>query len=290
MDALRTSGCKVLALADGIEQLYAGTLPQRSVALTFDDGCYDFYRRAHPVLQEFGFPVTVYFTTYYSCFNRPVFDIMCSYLLWKGRGRRLEWPEVLGKGLTGALPESRMKAFARARGFSGLEKDALLADLASRLDIDYQSLCEKRLLHLMTPAESEEMARAGVDFQLHTHRHRVSIHRDTFLREIEDNRRRIDGISNGRAAHFCYPGGFHLPEFPGWLREAGVRSATTCELGLAAPDSDVMLLPRLVDTSTLTPAEFTAWLSGVASLLPHRPHVMSEGQLMDEVPVARTGA
>jgi len=134
----------------------------------------------------------------------------------------------------------------------------------------------------MTQAEAEEMAKAGVEIQLHTHRHRVSSRRDSFLKEIEDNRRRIAAISSGRAEHFCYPGGFHLPEFPGWLKEAGVRSATTCEAGLAARDSEVMLLPRLVDTSTLTPEEFTGWLSGLASMLPHRLHVMSGGQLMEE--------
>jgi hypothetical protein len=43
-----------------------------------------------------------------------------------------------------------------------------------------------------------------------------------------------------------------------------------------------LLLSRLVDTSGLTQLEFYSWLSGLASLLPHRPHVMSEGQLMEE--------
>jgi peptidoglycan/xylan/chitin deacetylase (PgdA/CDA1 family) len=296
MAALQASDCNVLRLEEGIERLYAGTLPPRSVALTFDDGCYDFYRQAYPILLEYRFPVTVYLTTYYSYFNRPVFDIMCSYLLWKGRGRRLDWPAVLGETWASMLDDAgreladaRIKEFARARRLSAPQKDELLAALASRLEISYESVCKKRLLHLMTPAESEEMAAAGVDIQLHTHRHRVSTQREKFLMEIEDNRRRITEISGHRAAHFCYPGGFHLPEFPEWLREAEVKSATTCEAGLAAPDSEVMRLPRLVDTSTLTMTEFTAWLSGIASLLPRRQHVMSEGQLLEEVPETGIG-
>src|SRR5438445_1069184 len=123
---------------------------------------------------------------------------MCSYLLWKGRGRRLDWPAVLGETWTGTLDDAgreladaRIKEFARARRLSAPQKDELLAALASRLEISYESVCKKRLLHLMTPAESEEMAAAGVDIQLHTHRHRVSIQREKFLMEIEDNRQRI---------------------------------------------------------------------------------------------------
>jgi len=46
---------------------------------------YDFYRQACPLLAEFGFPATVYVSTYYVDFNRPVYDTMVSYLLWKGR-------------------------------------------------------------------------------------------------------------------------------------------------------------------------------------------------------------
>ncbi|HTA68089.1 MAG TPA: polysaccharide deacetylase family protein [Bryobacteraceae bacterium] len=285
--ALQERRCNVLPLGEALERLYAGTLPPRAVTITFDDGMHDFHQAAYPLLREFGYPATVYLTTYYSDFNRPVFDVMCSYLLWKGRGRRLEWPEITGEAITlddagrGAADRS-IKAFGRRQNLSGRQKDELLATLASKLAIDYEALCDKRILHVMTPGEAAEMARQGVVIELHTHRHRVSTDREKFEREIIDNRTRIAAVSSGEARHFCYPGGFHLPEFPGWLRELNVTSATTCQPGIASRGSDPMLLSRLVDTSGLTELEFYSWLSGLASLLPHRPHVMSEGQLMEE--------
>lgn len=279
--------CSVLPLEEAVERLYRGDLPERAVALTFDDGAYDFYKAAHPIVREFGFPVTVYLTTYYSRFNRPVFDVMCSYLLWKARGERLEWPEVLagerlldGAGCQAAGRE--LKKHASERRLSGREKDELLAALAARLHIDYEGLCRERILHLMTPAEARELAIAGVDVQLHTHRHRVSQRRDLFEREIEENRRWIAEITSRPARHFCYPGGFHLPEFLPWLRDLDVKSATTCEPGLGARKTDPLLLPRLVDTTHLTGVEFRSWLSGAASFLPKRPHLMSEGQLLED--------
>jgi len=285
--ALRNRRCNLLPLGEAVQRLYAGTLPERALTITFDDGMHDFHQRAYPLLHEFGYPVTVYLTTYYSEFNRPVFDVMCSYLLWKGRGRRLDWPKIIEDPVTlddagRDVADRRIKPFASRHGLSGRQKDELMATLAGKLAIDYEGLCKKRILHVMNPGEAAEMARAGVAIELHTHRHRVSNRREKFQQEIQDNRERIAALSSGDTRHFCYPGGFHLPEFPGWLREINVVSATTCQAGFVSRTSDPMLLSRLVDTSGLTETEFHSWLSGLASFLPHRPHVMSEGQLMEE--------
>ena len=71
-------------------------LPPRSLAITFDDGGYDFYAAGFPIIKRFGFPVTVYQTTYYGDYQEPIFNLVCSYLLWKGRDRILQNPKELG--------------------------------------------------------------------------------------------------------------------------------------------------------------------------------------------------
>src|SRR5437870_6210867 len=94
---IKQSGCTVLPLDEAVTGLYANDLPERSVAITFDDGTQDFYDLAFPLLKEFGFPVTVYLSTFYSNFNRPVFDIMCAYLLWRARAKSLDLKRLIGR-------------------------------------------------------------------------------------------------------------------------------------------------------------------------------------------------
>jgi peptidoglycan/xylan/chitin deacetylase (PgdA/CDA1 family) len=279
LEILRDSDCNVLPLGEGLDRLYAGTLPPRSVVLTFDDGTYDFYKHGYPLLREFQMPATVYLTTYYCDYNRPVFDVMCSYLLWKARRQELVWPEVVGENPNA---DAAIRSFAKKQKLSGKQKDELLITLAEKLQLDYETICAKRILHIMTAEEAAEVSRGGIDLQLHTHRHKVSIHEANVRREIDDNRSRLVAITGEKPRHFCYPGGVYLPEFPGWLKQWDVISATTCSAGLASRASDRMLLPRLIDVTPMSSDEFSAWLSGIGSLLPRRSHPTAEGQFMDE--------
>jgi len=278
MELLRDSKCNVLPLGEAIRSLYAQDLPERSVALTFDDGNFDFYKEAQPILREFGFPVTVYLTTFYSHYPKPVFDVICSYLLWKGRDAKLDLSDITGQDRTVDLSDERVRAttadalrkFARDHGLSAEEKDSMAASMAAKLKVDYTSLCAKRLLHVLSSDEVSSLATEGVDIQLHTHRHRMPRDRSLFLREINDNRQSVGEMTGKSTSHFCYPSGVYDQSFLPWLEEAGIVSATTCDVGFATRQSHPLLLPRLLDSSGLSDIEFEGWLTGVSAALPSR--------------------
>ena len=83
LDLLADEGYTIVSLAEGLARLRAGTLPPRAVAITVDDGNYDFYAVGYPVFKRRGVPVTLYVSTYHVLDRRPVFDVTCRYLLWK---------------------------------------------------------------------------------------------------------------------------------------------------------------------------------------------------------------
>jgi hypothetical protein len=277
LETLARLGYKVLPLGDAVRMLGEGTLPPKSVVITFDDGFYDFHLFAYPLLRKFGFPATVYQTTYYSDLPYPIYNLVMWYLFWRGRERKFNGaPYGVPQEFDLATDANRMRAaeafreLARRQRLTIEQKDELAERVAAELGIDYAEIRRLRMLQLMTSAEVQEIAAGGIDVQLHTHRHRTPVDEKLFTREIRDNRQWISDKLAKPAAHFCYPSGVHHPEFLPWLREEKVLSATTCDYGIASRENEPLLLPRLLDSMNVTDQDFEGWLSGIGALLPHR--------------------
>ena len=276
--SLKKGNFSVLPLGEGLQRLQSGTLPPRSVVITFDDGTYDFYRQAYPLLKTYGFPATVYQTTYYSSLQLPVFNLICSYMLWKRAH------EVIADGASVGMPgpldprteDGRMSVVRQLlekterEDKSGVQKDEIAAQLARLLKIDYHDLKRKRILQLMNATELQEIAQNGIDLQLHTHRHRTPDDEALFRREIQENRSIVQKFAAEQPLHFCYPSGMYRKSFLPWLRNENVVSATTCDTGLAERTSERLLLPRYIDHQRRAQVEFESWTSGVGDLLAMR--------------------
>lgn len=54
---------RVIPLTQALDEINAGKLLRRTVVITFDDGYYDNYEHALPVLRELGLPATVFVTS-----------------------------------------------------------------------------------------------------------------------------------------------------------------------------------------------------------------------------------
>lgn len=278
LEILKQGSYRVLSLSEGLDRLAEGSLPPRSVVLTFDDGMVNFRSHAIPMLHEYGFPATVYLRTDYCDYRRPVFPPVCPYMLWKKRDSIVPANPKLGwlKAQNLRTQEGRSRALFNIQRIddegklSAGERDAIVAELARHMGIDYSAFLDSQIMQIMSPEDVREIAREGIDVELHTHTHRLITtlgQSDGLEAEVRENQRRIFQLTGRNPVHFCYPSGKYSLESLPALRQLGIVTATTCDPDLVAKSSNPLLLPRYIDTDVRSEIEFEAWLCGVGSLL-----------------------
>jgi peptidoglycan/xylan/chitin deacetylase (PgdA/CDA1 family) len=265
---LAQDGYHVLPLDEALKRLWANELPSRSVVITFDDGFYDFSLHAAPALEEFGFPATLYLTTYYVDHPFPVFNLIVSYMLWKSCGPN----RCSGDGLALTNPAEVKSALGRITqkadndGATSAQRDEIARSVAEDLDIDYDAILRRRLLQLVRPDEVRTIIKSGrITIESHTHRHRTPPNLDLMIQELKDNQNRIQQLTGRRPSHFCYPSGVFRSEYFPVLERQGFESATSCEIRIASAKDHRFLIPRLLDHADLTNEDYRSWLTGAHS-------------------------
>ena len=280
LDYLTEAGYPVIGLDEAIERFETGCLPQGATVITFDDGFKDFRYQALPELTRRNLPATLYVTTYHAVKQTPVFRLIVDYMFWLSTASSIDLTQV------SALPADyldevgrqhdilgdarhalswRLVRFAETR-LSESERVLLARQVGHALGVDFDAIRETGMFGIVDETEMRDMARAGVDIQLHTHRHVLPDDAAGLNREIADNRTVLEPLA-GPQRHFCYPSGIWAAGQLPMLRAAGVVSATTCDIGMNPPDQDPLILRRFLDGQQVTQIRFEAEMSGFCDLL-----------------------
>jgi peptidoglycan/xylan/chitin deacetylase (PgdA/CDA1 family) len=276
MEYLQRAKYSVIPLEEALHLLVEGKLPKDATTITIDDGWYGTYAIMMPILQSFRFPATLYLSTYYMEKETPVLNVALAYVLWKTRKKALYLNAVAPRAegvLDLSTPTGRDAAGAQllavASELDGArDRDAFLHRVCDVLDVDTEIFTQVRALCFMNEKEAAQLSAAGIDIQLHTHRHAfVGLDKDGIAREIEDNRLSASPLTSSTLVHFCYPSGQYSREQIATLRELGIESATTCEPGLCAPEMSTYELPRFLDSNLVDQLKFEAEMSGFLELV-----------------------
>jgi len=274
MEILRNGSYTVLALDDALKNLYADTMPNCSTVITIDDGWTGTASIAAPILNKLSFPSTLYVTSYYLKNRTQVFNIALAYILMIASKLHLKI-EDLAEGLHGTFDlgnaEERENCFTHiityGKTLNGAEcRQQLLDSIANRLEVS-EALNVPGLFRIMSHEDIASVLASGMDIQLHTHRHNFPCNdKCAAEREIIDNREELMKTVSGTLLHFCYPSGEYTPNHAKWLKEWGIESATTCDVGLNTAETNPYFLKRILDTDILSDIEFEAELSGFIEL------------------------
>ena len=262
----------VLPLDEALERLYAGTLPERAVTLTFDDGTQNLLTYAAPVLREFGFSAAVFLATgpmgtdellwpdrLWLAFARTTGSVMDLRMLDLGL-RSLQSPADRGEAY--ALAVEKLKNHPDSERLTLLE--TVIAELGAPADGDTGPF------RLLSWDEARALkAHSKVALYPHTVTHPIlSQCPDSKVeREIVDSCDAVERNTASAPTVFAYPNG-RAQDFDERAKSAlslrGVQWALATTSGIARRDSDPLALPRIGIGCSLSFAAFRLLVSGAA--------------------------
>lgn len=190
MARLARSRRPVLALGEAVARMAANDLPPGAVVITIDDGWASTFTHMLPILERYGFPATLYVTSWYAERDLPVMNVAADHMLAQA-----------GHGL-----HSRRAAIRRIEALPEAERLNALRALGRDAGVD-EAWLRLRQFHLMQRGELAAARARGLDLQLHTHRHiDVQSQVGRLAEEVAQNRAFLKGVSGGaEPTHFCLP-------------------------------------------------------------------------------------
>lgn len=249
-----------------------GNMPNRGVAITFDDGYANNLHNAKPLLEQYDIPATVFITTGYVGRNREYWwDELERILLQPGR-----LPKTLCLTLSDRIQEWDLGAasdYSEGEYASDREVRAWEAQPGSRLAFFY-SVWEqlrpmpeaerlKALDEITTWAHTDSVARlthrplfseelrtlaAGgvVEIGAHTVTHPfLPAYSRAFQQdEIQQSKVYLEQLLERPVTNFAYPFGHYTPKTVNLVQASGFACACSCIEETVWQQSDLFLLPR----------------------------------------------
>ncbi len=262
----------LMSLDAATEALKENKLPRNTLVITLDDGFMGTATLAHPIFAKYNAPYTLYLTTYYVNKNIQIVNLILNYALWKTKlssvtlsvdSSRIEY-SLNKKESKQELFEHMFIKIDSMQSIS--EKQVALHDFLTLLGLDASEILSRECLKLLTLDQLQFLASQNVDIQLHTHRHRFPDEDALLIKELEENARAINEITKKNAFHLCYPSGIYRLNALDVLQSVGIKSATTCIIGLNTSKDNPLLLKRFLDSENDSQIEFEANLTGFTSL------------------------
>jgi peptidoglycan/xylan/chitin deacetylase (PgdA/CDA1 family) len=265
-----------VALPDAVERLAQGTLSNRTIIVTFDDGYRDNLVLALPVLERYGVPATIFVTTGF-------IDGTCVPWWYEQDAilRKLDAAEVSWKGRSFCWKlETPAQTFSAISELNSLFKEMSLDDQKAFMD-KLRNLCPSAFTSesmFLSWDELIELSRHPlITIGAHTKNHPVlsRLTVEGLLGELAEGKEVLESRLGHSVDHLAYPFGSksHVcrREFEA-AREAGFRSAFTTRFGhLHATHRNFLhSLPRITIGYGDTLPVFKQKLMGIESMIQHK--------------------
>ena len=215
-------------------------LPNHAIIITIDDGYWDNYVFAYPVLKKYAIAATIFVVTDFVTQKIWLWSNKLEYILKETQEKKFKFPlgNTTEEFLVDTFPnwhKSQLKIFNYCSKISDEQKNDLLHELALYLKVnvpdqtvgDFQPLTWEQI---------KEMNSNGIHFGSHTCSHPIlsRLTTEKMKHEIVQSKREIEKRLDNTVDLFCYPNGC-LEDFTtttiDMLREASYSAAVTTVSG-----------------------------------------------------------
>jgi peptidoglycan/xylan/chitin deacetylase (PgdA/CDA1 family) len=225
-------------------------LPQKAVAITFDDGYKDNFHFAAPILSRFGIPATFYVLVGAVDRSKAPWYCMLRHAFWTARNQN--WTDPTS-GTVHDLTDSRTReaAFMDAAGICAKSSPSAREDLVQNAarSLEPEPFPNESGL-MMTWDDARTLAKSGHIVGSHTMTHPNVAHVSTHdaHSELTDSKLKLEQELGTPVKHFSYP---HPALNPSWnestlkiTEELGYATAVTTTVGAVRSDARPLAIPR----------------------------------------------
>lgn len=276
LKAVRQYGYTI-SLKDAVQGIRKGnSFKPGTVAITFDDGYYDFYERAFPLLKEYDIPATMFLTT-------GVLGNQHEYLWWDefdyyARSHK-DIPCRSGDGLSNDLGNA-LQLIEKLPADRTERDEAIIREALHRIPVEERNrfinkmratmLKDRPRPQLMLTWDNVREMSGFVEFENHTVSHHLLDRLDSrsIRDEITGASERIEQETNIQCRGMAYPAGVFTPEVSAIARECGVEYAVTTRFANNSGKANLMSLDRkdagyLFIENRIEPSYYKVTVSGV---------------------------
>jgi peptidoglycan/xylan/chitin deacetylase (PgdA/CDA1 family) len=254
---------KVLSLAEIAHCQQKGlVLPARAVGLSFDDGFGSNYKKAFPILREYGLPATVFTVTgWLDGLEQPWFLRLETLL------HRSTVQSIKGGSLMIETPAQKLAAYNELTALCKVLPQEQLPERLSQWELEAGVSVNEPIpesFHPLTWAKAREMQSSGlIEFGGHTHRHWIMSRcsPETQVAQANECWQRLQDELGTRPGLFAYPNGKHHDynsDSIRALRLAGFKAAFTTSSGSVGRNQAPFCLPRMTAPVSVAHAEVLA--------------------------------
>lgn len=262
-----------IGVSDLLRAIEGGTLPKNPVMVTFDDGYRSCHDVALPILRELGVPATFFISTSFITERRLYWWERISLLLGaapRDRGS-IGYPRPLELDRRDPGLRDRLNAIIKTEASLDLER--FLGEVAAALGVEWGPEIEARHADemIMTWDEIRALAKAGMDIESHTRRHRVlqTLPPEALEDELAGSRRELEAQIGRPVRVIAYPVGRRVADsahIRRALTAAGYRAGMSNKTGVnrlwpsvfrgVVPPIDPFDIRRLAIDRTMSDAMF----------------------------------